>query len=150
MWVHLRTPAFLFALATPVALAEVTITDAWVRGTVPAQKVTGAFMKMKSTENAKVVAAKSPAAKHVEIHEMAMKDGVMQMRALPALSLPAGKTVDLVSGGHHVMLMDLAKPLSKGDKVPITFTIEGKDGKRSTIEVMAEVRPLGAAAPKRP
>ena len=61
---------------------------------------------------------------------------------MPALELPAGKTVELKSGGYHVMLMELAKPLAKGDTVPITFTVEGKDGKRTTVEVKAR----GAAA----
>ncbi len=128
-------------LALP-ALAEVTVTDAWVRGTVPAQRATGAFMKIKSSEDAKIVAAASPAAKTVEIHEMLMKGGTMEMRALPALALPAGEMVELKSGGYHVMLMDLAKPLIKGDTVPITFTVEGKDRKRTTVQVKAEVRPL--------
>jgi len=82
----------------------------------------------------------------VEIHEMAMKGTTMEMRAVPALDLPAGKMVELKSGGYHVMLMGLAKPLAKGDTVPIIFTIEGAGGKRTIIEVKAEVRPLGATA----
>ena len=145
--VHLCPKAFLLTLATLLAfpaLAEVTITDAWVRGTVPAQTSTGAFMKMKSTEDVKVVAAKSPAAKVVEIHEMSMKGGTMEMRAVAALALPAGKTVELRSGGYHVMMMDLAKPLAAGETVPITFTVEGAGGKRTTVEVRAKVVPLGA------
>jgi len=137
----------LFAIAaTLVALnanAEVTVTDAWVRGTVPAQTSTGAYMKIKSTEDAKIVAASSPAAKMVEIHEMAMANGVMEMKAMGVLPLPAGKPVELKSGGYHLMMMDLAKPLKAGDKVPITFTVEGKDGKKTTVEVKADVRPLG-------
>lgn len=128
-------------LALP-AMAEVTVSDAWVRGTVPAQTATGAYMKIKSTEDAKVVSVSSPAAKVVEIHEMAMKGGTMEMRAVEALPLPAGRTVELKSGGYHVMLMGLAKPLGKGDVVPITLTVEGAGAKRSTVEVKAMVVPL--------
>jgi copper(I)-binding protein len=127
------------------AAADVTVTEAWVRGTVPAQKATGAFMKVKSTDDAKIVAASSPAARMVEVHEMTMKDNVMQMRPVDALALPAGKTVELKPGGYHVMLMDLVKPLAKGEMVPITLTVEGKDGKRTTAEVKAEVRAVGGA-----
>jgi copper(I)-binding protein len=127
------------------AAADVTVTEAWVRGTVPAQKATGAFMKVKSTSDAKIVAASSPAAKLVEVHEMSMKDNVMQMRAIDALALPAGKTVELKPGGYHVMLLDLVKPLAKGDTVPIILTVEGKDGKRTTAEVKAEVRSVSGA-----
>lgn len=123
--------------------ADVTVTEAWVRGTVPTQKATGAFMKLKSSQEAKLVGAASPAAKIVEVHEMAMKDNVMSMRAVDSVALPAGKSVEFRPGGYHVMLVDLVKPLAKGDKVPITLTIQDKDGKKSTVEVKAEVRAHG-------
>jgi hypothetical protein len=136
------------ALFATQALAEVTVTEAWVRGTVAAQKATGAFMKIRSTEDAKLVGAASPSASIVEVHEMAMKDNVMTMRAVDELPLPAGKTVELKPGGYHVMLIDLVKPLATGDKVPVTLTIVGKDGKKSTLEVKAEVRAMGAPMKK--
>jgi len=128
--------------------AEVTVTEAWIRGTVAAQKATGAFMKLKSSENARLVAASSPAANIVEVHEMAMKDNVMTMRAVDAIELPAGKTVELKPGGYHVMLIDLVKPLAAGDKVPVQLTVVGKDGKKATVEVKAEVRAAGGGAMK--
>ena len=134
-----------WALVATQALAEVTVTEAWVRGTVATQKATGAFMKIRSSDDAKLVAATSPAAGIVEVHEMAIKDNVMTMRAVDVLPLPAGKTVELKPGGYHVMLIDLVKPLGKGDTVPVTLTIVGKDGRKSTLEVKAEVRALGAA-----
>lgn len=137
-----------WSLVATQALAEVTVTEAWVRGTVAAQKATGAFMKIRSTEDAKLVGAASPSAGVVEVHEMAMKDNVMSMRAVDELPLPAGKTVELRPGGYHVMLIDLAKPLAAGDKVPVTLTILGKDGKKSTLEVKAEVRAMGAPMKK--
>jgi periplasmic copper chaperone A len=55
--------------------------------------------------------------------------------------------VELKPGGYHVMLMDLKQPLKAGDTVPLTLTVEGKDGKKETIELKAPVKPLGAAAP---
>jgi periplasmic copper chaperone A len=133
-------------LSAPPVDAEVTVSDAWVRGTVAAQKATGAFMKLKSSDNARLVGAASPAASIVEVHEMAMKDNVMTMRAVDAIELPAGKTVELKPGGYHVMLIDLVKPLVAGDKVPVQLTVVGKDGRKATVEVKAEVRAVGAAA----
>ena len=133
----------LAALAAP-AWAEVTARDAWVRGTVPAQKSTGAFMTLTSREGAKLVGVASPVAKRAEIHESAMQSGVMHMRAVPAVELPAGKAVALQPGGFHVMLLGLAKGLAEGESVPLTLTIEAPDGKRSTVEVQARVRPLAA------
>ena len=146
----MRTPwiAILLAGGLVSALpagAEVTVTEAWIRGTVATQKATGAFMKLKSSEDAKLVAAASPAASIVEVHEMAMKDNVMTMRAVDVIALPAGKTVELKPGGYHVMLIDLVKPLVAGEKVPVQLTVVGKDGRKATLEVKAEVRAVGAA-----
>lgn len=127
-----------------MAQADVAIKDAWVRGTTPAQKATGAFMEITSSDAASLLSAASPVAGVVEIHTMKMEDGVMKMRAMPKLDLPAGKGVKLAPGGNHVMLMDLKQQLKKGDVVPITLKVEGKDKKVQTIEVKAEVRDLAA------
>ncbi len=136
----------LLALITAPALAQVTVTDAWVRGTVPGQKATGAFMSITSATDATLVSVSSPAAKVVEIHEMAMDGGVMKMRAVGRVALPAGKPVQLKPGSYHVMLMDITQPLAAGQTVPVTLTFVGKDGKTTTQEVKAPVRALTAAA----
>ncbi len=142
---NLRSSAFIcvsIALCSNV-FAAVTATDAWVRGTVPAQKTTGAFLTLESSEDAKLISVSTPAAKTVEIHESQQMSGMMHMHAVDAVPLPAGKRVELKPGGFHVMLVDLSKPLGEGDSVPLTLTIEDKNGKRSKVEVNAPVRPLG-------
>jgi hypothetical protein len=128
--------------AAAAASGQVTVTDAWVRGTVTGQKATGAFMQLKSPADTALVAAASPVAKIVEVHEMKMEGGMMKMNAVDKLALPAGKTVDLKPGGYHVMLMDLVKPLKDGDTVPLQLTFEDKAGKKQTIEIKAVVKPL--------
>ncbi|HEX6944836.1 MAG TPA: copper chaperone PCu(A)C [Casimicrobiaceae bacterium] len=122
--------------------AEVTAKNAWVRGTVKGQTATGAFMTITSTENAKLVGIRSAAAPMVELHASSMDKGVMQMHAIEALDLPAGKPVELKPGGHHVMMMGLDKPLAAGARVPFTLVVES-GGKRAEVPVEAEVRPLG-------
>ena len=136
--------ACLLSAVSFCAHGEVTVKDAWIRATVPAQTSTGAFMTLTSTEDAKVVAAKSPAAKTAEIHESMVMGGVNHMHEVEALELPAGKPVALKPGGHHVMLTGLARALKAGERVPIAFVIEGRDGRRTTLEVSAEVRPIGS------
>ena len=136
-----------FALASlslaAAAHAQVTVSDPWVRATVPQQKATGAFMQLTAAKEARLVSASSPVAGVVEIHEMAMTDNVMKMRALPAgLELPAGKAVDLKPGGYHVMLMDLKGEVKEGDTVPLTLVFEGKDGKRQNLDIKATAKPL--------
>ncbi|MEQ1684938.1 MAG: copper chaperone PCu(A)C [Burkholderiaceae bacterium] len=137
--------ALAIALATVqwTAHAQTTVKDPWVRGTVPQQKATGMFAQITSASGGKLVSASSPVANVVEIHEMAMEGDVMKMRAVPGVELPAGKAVDLKPGGYHVMLIDLKQALKAGDSVPVTLVIEGKDGKRETLQVSAPVRALG-------
>lgn len=140
------------ALCSLSAFADVSIKDAWVRATVAEQKATGAFMQLTANSDARLISASSPVAGVVEIHEMAMEDNVMKMRALPnGLDLPAGKTVELKPGSYHVMLIDLHQGIKAGDTVPLTLVVEGKDKKRETIEVKAAVRNLaGGRTPKGP
>jgi periplasmic copper chaperone A len=142
---RLSIAAALVAAATVApAWSQVTVNAPWVRGTVQGQKATGAFMQLKSAEGATLVAAETPVAGVVEIHEMTMDNNVMRMRAVPKLDLPAGQAVDLKPGGYHVMLMDLKQPLKKGDSVPIKLKFQGKDGRPQEVEVKAEVRDLAA------
>jgi len=129
--------ALLVSLA---AQAQVKVDDPWVRATVAPQKATGAFMQLTSVKAVKVVAASSPVAAMVEIHEMKMDDGVMKMRAVDALPLPAGQAVALKPGSYHVMLMGLKGPIKAGETVPLTLTVEGEDGKRTALEVKAQAR----------
>jgi copper(I)-binding protein len=142
---YLHSSAFICGLMVSCSnvVAAVTATDAWVRGTVPAQKTTGAFLTLESTEDAKLVAVTTPAAKSAEIHESQQMQGMMHMHAVDEVPLPAGKRVELKPGGFHLMLVDLSKPLAEGDSVPLTLTIEDKHGKRTKVEVSAPVRPLG-------
>ncbi len=136
------------ALLSNPALAQVTVKDAWVRATVAQQKATGAFMQLQSAQEARLVAAQSPVAGVAEVHEMAMDGGVMKMRALPSLALPAGKAVELKPGGFHIMLMDLKGQVKDGDTVPVTLVVEGKDGKRQNVEVKAVARAMAQPAMK--
>ncbi len=136
------------ALLAGAAMAQVTVKDAWVRATVAQQKATGAFMQLQSAQDAKLVAAQSPVAGVVEVHEMAMDGGIMKMRAVPAVALPAGKAVERKPGGYHVMLMDLKGQVKDGDTVPVTLVVEGKDGKRQNVEVKATARTMAQPAMK--
>jgi len=128
------------------AFAQTAVKDPWIRGTVPQQQATGMFAQLTSPTGGKLISGSSPVAGVVEIHEMSMDGSVMKMRAIRGLDLPAGKTVELKPGGYHVMLMDLKKTLAAGDTVPVSLVVEGKDGKRETIELKVPVRALNEAA----
>lgn len=137
--------ATTLTLLTLPVLAQTTVKDAWVRGTVAQQMATGAFFSLSSVGGGKLLSAASPAAGVVEIHEMRMDGNTMKMRAVTAIDLPPGKAVELKPGGYHVMLMDLKAPLAAGQSIDMTLVVEGKDGKRETLAFKAPVRALGEA-----
>lgn len=134
--------ALLLSLAGAAAYAEVTVADAWARATVPQQKASGAFMTLTASTDTRLIGVSSPAAGVAEIHEMKMDGNVMKMSPIEALELPAGQAVELRPGGHHLMLMQLSKPLEAGTTIPVTLTFEDADGQRSTVEVEVPVKPL--------
>ncbi|MFY9511014.1 MAG: copper chaperone PCu(A)C [Rubrivivax sp.] len=140
------TLSLLLAAASGATLAQTTVKDAWVRGTVPQQKATGLFATITSAKGGRLLSVSSPAAGVAEIHEMAMDGSTMRMRALPdGLPLPAGKAVELKPGGYHVMLMDLKQPLKAGDNVTVTLVLEAADKKRETLQIQAPVKALAGA-----
>jgi len=137
-------------LAAPAWAQNVVAAGAWVRGTVAGQGATGAFVELTARDNAALVGVSCPLAESAELHEMIMDGGVMKMRALQRLELPAGKTVALRPGSYHIMLLNLRQSFRKGDSVPLTLRIEGKDKQVGALEVKAEVRDLTAAPASAP
>jgi copper(I)-binding protein len=124
------------------ALAQVTVTEPWVRATVPAQKSTGAFMQLQSATPARLLEVRTPVAGRAEIHEMAMEGQVMRMRQVKSIDLPAGKPVVLASGGYHVMLLDLKRQLKEGENVDLTLVVQDAAAKRQEVKVSLPVMPL--------
>lgn len=151
-----RSRAALAALAVVIPLlaplaacAEgVKVANAWVRPPAPGQKTASAYIELTSDRAAALVAVGSSAAARSELHSMSMDGGVMRMRALPRIELPAGQTVKLAPGGMHIMLIDVTKPLKAGDTVPLVLSVQpsgaGAGMSLTTLNVQAEVR---AAAP---
>jgi copper(I)-binding protein len=131
------------AAASGVARAQVEVTDAWVRATAPGQKVAAAYMTIRSGTAAKLVSVETKAARSAEIHTMSHEGGVMKMRRLDALELPAGQAVALEPGGNHIMLFDPSKPFTEGQRVPLKLIVE-QGGKRVEVALDAPVRSPGA------
>jgi copper(I)-binding protein len=75
---------------------------------------------------------------------MTMDGGMMKMRPLEKLELPANKTVNLKPGGYHVMLIDIKRELKAGERVPLTLTLQDQKGGKSTLQLDAEVRATAA------
>jgi periplasmic copper chaperone A len=118
----------------------VQVIEPWAKATVPAQKVGGVYMKLVARENLRLIAVKSVVAETAEVHQMKMENGMMRMRAVPFLDLPAGKTVMLEPGGYHVMLFDIKQSLVAGQKLKLELSVEDASRRRHRIAVEAVVR----------
>lgn len=139
--------AALICLPASAQTAAVKVEGAWARASVQGQKATGAFMRLTAKDGARLVRAESPAAGITEVHEMKMDGDIMRMRAVAALDLPAGKTVELKPGGYHVMLLDLKAPLAKDTSVPLTLVFQDAKGMESKLTFTV---PVGTSAPGGP
>ena len=137
----------LFLTLAAAAQAQVSVTAPWVRATVPAQKSTGAFMHVQSAAAARLIGVSSPVAATVELHKMEMKGTMMKMGPVDGIDLPAGKVVNLASGGYHIMLTGLKQQLKEGEAVELTLLVQGKDRKRERVTVKVPVKPMGFVSP---
>jgi copper(I)-binding protein len=144
--------ALLSALLVTIARAEevkagdLVITQAWSRATPSGAKIAGGYLTIENKGAApdRLVGGSGDIAGKVELHEMAMNNGVMTMRPLDkGLTIDPGKTVKLAPGGYHLMIMDLKSPFKQGDKVPVTLEFE-KAGK---VTLSLDVQGVGAQAP---
>jgi copper(I)-binding protein len=150
-----RTLAFaiLFAglIFAPAGAAEVkagdlVITQAWSRATPNGAKIGSGYLTIenKGSTADRLIAVSADIAGKVEVHEMAMNNGVMTMRPLDkGLTIDPGKTIKLAPGGNHLMMFDLKAALKQGDALPVTLEFE-KAGK---VKVSLDVQGIGAQAP---
>ena len=125
---------------TAQAAELVKVRDPWARATVPGQTVGGVYMEIVARERLRLTGVKSPAAESAAVHQMKMENGMMRMRAVPFLDLPAGKPVKLEPGGYHVMLFDLKQSLVTGQKLKLELTVEDRAKRPHQVMVEAVVR----------
>lgn len=128
------------------SVTSVELSDCAIQQTIPGAKATGAFLTLhKNGSNAlSVISAKAPSVTaHVELHEMIMKDGTMKMQEIKSYPLQEGDNF-FKKGGYHVMLMDLDKTLSVGERHPLILNFS--DGSSQTCD--AQVKSVEALTPK--
>ena len=140
MKIHFILLSCMLFASIAQAKENIQINNAWVRATVPGQEVSGAFLSVKSLLPAKLIKVESSIADSVEIHSMTMKNGVMEMRELKTLALPAGKLVKLAPGELHLMLIDIKRQLKPGDKVPLKLTLQFETNTQAVKEITAVVK----------
>jgi periplasmic copper chaperone A len=132
--------------AEDVKAGDLLISQAWTRATPGGAKIGGGYLTIENKGSApdRLIGVSGNISGRIEVHEMAMNDGVMKMRALDkGLIIEPGKTVKLAPGGYHLMIMDLKEPLKQGDHVPLTLEFE-KAGK---AQIVLDVQAVGAPGP---
>jgi copper(I)-binding protein len=143
--------AALFSFAAAAQAGQVEVKEAWARAT-PAKAENGAaYMTLVSPVPDRLVAASTPVAKKAELHLMSMEGGVMKMRQVSGVALPAGEPVVLKPGGYHIMLLGLTRQLEQGQTFPLTLTFEngGTQTVTATIEKIGSMGPhaVGSTGP---
>lgn len=120
--------------------ADLEVENPFVREMPPTAPATGAFMTLinSSDQDIAIVRAQSDAAEKVELHTHTHDNGVMRMREIPEISVPAMGQAELKPGGLHIMLINPTRALKEGDDVRIMVTLT--DG--SELEIIAPVRKI--------
>ncbi|WP_151669375.1 copper chaperone PCu(A)C [Nitrincola schmidtii] len=113
----------------------ITIEEPFARAVPPGQPNSAAFMSLHNSSDAdvRIISATSNVSNVTELHTHTDVDGVMQMRQIDAIDIPAGGTTELKPGGLHVMLIGLNQNLAEGDSVEVTLNFE--DGTERLLEV---------------
>lgn len=131
------------AFLSPSHAQTLEIATPMIREAPKAGGVTAGYLSITNTGETddRLIAVRTDAAMTVEIHEMAMNDGVMLMREVAGgLDIPAGETVILAPRGLHLMIMNTLESLDKDMDVPVTLTFEAA----GDVHVNFTVQPLGA------
>jgi periplasmic copper chaperone A len=119
-----------------VKVGSITIAQPWARATPAVVKNSAAFMTLTNAGAAdKLIGVTSDIAKEIQIHTMATEGGVMKMREISALDIPANGKAELAPGGLHIMLIGLKEGLKEGQKFPLKLKFE-KAGD-VTVEITA-------------
>ena len=131
------------AIAGETRHGDLVIQEPWARATPAAASVGAGYVTItnEGLEPDRLISGEAAFAGRVEVHEMAMVDGVMRMRPLASgIELAPGETVTLEPGGLHLMFQQLREPLLEGETHAATLVFE----RAGRVEVEVEVRSMAA------
>lgn len=127
----------LLAATTTLADSPLSFENAWSPVAPPGRMMAGyADIHNRSDHSVSLVGGSSPQFERVEIHTVAMDDGVMRMRRVDEFTVEAGDSASLEPGGTHLMLIAPRQRLEVGD----TIEIELNDTEGRSYSMTAEVR----------
>lgn len=115
--------------------ANVEIDGAYARASIPNVPNSAAFFVIKnnSDKDIAITSANSDIAEKNELHTHIKENKMMKMMKIEKLVVPAKSSLELKSGGDHVMLMGLKKELKAGDEISLELSFS--DGDKKSIKV---------------
>jgi len=113
------------------------------RATPPGAKIGVVYFTVDNGSNSaeRLLHASTPIAGGVALHQMAIENGVMKMRAIPSVEINPGGRLELKPDGYHLMLIDLKQPLKAGDTFPLMLTFQ----RAGTVRTVVTVEEMGAS-----
>ncbi len=135
---HYAIVSFVALLLYGCAKQPLSISDAYVRAPVAERDVTAAFMTIDNNSQTaiKLQGASSPDAKRVELHQHTHTDGMMRMRQVEHIDIPAQATVALEPGGYHMMLIGITAELRDQKNVELSLNFSNGE----TLKLTAPLR----------
>ena len=128
---------FVLSIASIAAVfgADVEIDGAYARASIPNVPNSAAFFVIKnnSDKDIAITSANSDIAEKNELHTHIKENKMMKMMKIEKLVVPAKSSLELKSGGDHVMLMGLKKELKAGDEISLKLSFS--DGDKKSIKV---------------
>jgi copper(I)-binding protein len=126
--IHYRKVAIfctlLFAMLSNVYAANtITISDGYVKASIPGSNVTASYMTLRNTSNKAITLQKvsSTVSDRIEIHEHSMADGMMRMREVGEITIKANSEVVLQPSGLHLMIFSLKQQITDKDVIALTL-----------------------------
>lgn len=117
----------LLLLALPAAAHDyragpLRVEHPWARATIGKLRMTAGFLVVvnEGTTPDRLLAVEIPGAMMVQLH--VTENGMM--RAIESFEVPAGGRLEVVPGGHHLMIGPLEAPLLEGERLPGTLVFE--------------------------
>lgn len=127
-------------MAVEPAAGTLVVVNAWSRATAPGAPVGVAYFDIvNSGGQDALLHIETPVAPQVEMHSTATVGGLMQMRRVLSVEVPAHGRVRFEPNGLHAMLIELVRPLKKGDRFPLTLMFQHA----GPVRVEAIVQDLG-------
>ena len=124
---------------------DIQVRHPWSRATAPGAKVAVGYMEIRNrgTQPDRLLAASTPLAERVEMHVTQREGEVMKMRQVKDFEIPARERITLRPGGSHLMLVDITRPLQKGERITMRLRFE----RAGELQVEVEVQDIGARKP---